>query len=98
VEITEWKEKIVEAVRKKFPKKWSTQDRLLGIVSQVADTAERIQFEEGLKQLTHLDKPVPRLIANIFVDLFVLCHIYNVDLNKELQEVLDWLQQSDEVR
>jgi len=100
MEIMKWREKIVKVLYKKFSKKWSSQDRLLAIISQIADLTEQIQYEQGIRQIqpAHINKPIQYLIASVFVDLFVLCDLYNVDLDKELQSNLEWLQNLEEVR
>ena len=98
MDIEQWQKEFIEAHEKRFTgSKWTAQDRLISLIAQAAEVGEAIQSRQGLKSAKG-SKSVQHLITSIFPDLFLLCDMLNVNLNKELTEALGWWQHSKAVR
>ena len=80
MDIHEWQNQFVEAISKRFPKEFTSEQRLLAIHRQLADVSEKIQFGGDVKH---------RIVA-VLPDFFMLCHHYGIDLNQELPAILAW--------
>jgi hypothetical protein len=83
MDIRLWQDKFVSACKKKFPKEFSPEQRLLAVSRQLADVSERMQFNPS---------DLKYRIAAILPDIFMLCDQCDVDLNKELVGVLGWFE------
>lgn len=84
MDIDRWQRMFFMAVNRKYPSKWTTEQRLLAIQRQIADVSHTHQFGElgGIS--------IKGRIAGIFPDLFMLCEQHGMDLNEELKSILDW--------
>lgn len=94
MEMEEWQQKFVDAVAQKFPlnkDNWTSRDRVLSLMSQVTDVGIAIQSDEGIRLDRKNEDSTRHLIASVFIDLFLLCEEYEVDLEEEWKEALDWL-------
>ncbi len=81
MDIQEWQKEFVDAMNSKFPETWTKEERLLAITRQLADVSKQLQFD---------GTEIQHRIAAIFPDLFMLCEQCDVDINKELLDVLSW--------
>ena len=91
----EWKERIVEAINERFPKKMSPEDKVISLVCQVASVGEEIQFSKGTRKF--ISKPeheneIGQTIVSVMLDIFVLCDMYDVDIDKELEKCEQWFK------
>ena len=93
MEIVEWQKRLVSAVKGRFPREWSAEDRVIGLLNQVSSVGEEVQSIAGLRKSRQHDS-LQHLIAVILVDVFMLCDMFNVNLDKELQKALDWFQET----
>lgn len=82
--ISEWQKQFGQTIHKKFPKKWTTEQRLLSLHRQVADISYTLNFKK-IKKVT-----LQTRIADVFIDLFVLCEELNVNLEKEFSRIMKW--------
>jgi hypothetical protein len=97
--IKKWQKEFKEACEKRFPdsKQWTDQDRLLSIMRQLADVSGGVQKEQGIyhpnpKNKTY-DNPNHRLAA-LIAETLILIEKRNFDLEKELQEVLNFYNEN----
>ena len=94
MDIKEWQQKFVHAIKNRFPNEWTKEQRLLAIYRQLADVSGAIAVSGGtLKCNLHGYENVDHAIACVFADLFMLAE--QIDLEKELGEVLCWLETVD---
>lgn len=86
MEIKNWQERMVKAVNNRYPK-WTFDQRLHSLHKQVSDVfyTHQIGRLEGVSIQTR--------IADIFVDLFLICEEFDVDLDKEFKIILEWFEQ-----
>lgn len=84
----EWEKHIAGTFHKKFGCKWTVQDRLLSIVSQCGEVAEKVQFDEGKRKKDKSHVPLNLMVSAIFLDAFVLADELGVDLEKSLAKAL----------
>jgi NTP pyrophosphatase (non-canonical NTP hydrolase) len=82
--ITEHQKQFTKAIHQKFPKRWTTEQRLLSLYRQVADISYTLHFKK-IKKVN-----LQTRIADTFIDLFVLCEELNVDLEKEFKRIMKW--------
>jgi len=78
-----WQKQFVEAVNTKYAK-WTFDQRLHSLHKQVSDVFYTHQIGE-MENVT-----IQTRIADIFVDLFVICDEFDVDLEKEFGIILEW--------
>lgn len=94
MEIAWWQKSIAQAVKEAFAKPLSTEQRLLAIVRQVADASMELAKMQGAIDTHHVShKFHQQAIACILLDVFVLAEEYGVDMDRELQEGLDWFRE-----
>lgn len=76
---------MVEAVNNRYTK-WTFEQRLHSLHKQVSDVfyTHQIGQMEGVTIQTR--------IADIFVDLFMICDEFDVDLDKEFNTILEWFK------
>ena len=99
MEIMEWKKLITEANYRKFPRRWSPQDKLISLVTQTGDIGEKIQVLQGIRNFDKRpNDSINQLLIGALIDILVLCDMYNVDIDKELADALNWFNNSEEVR
>lgn len=97
----EWQVAFTRAANKKFPgnKKWSEQDRVLSILRQLGDVSKGVQWDQDKYKMTKEEeehfKSTNHRIASLIADILILCEkreISNMELQKELDQVLKWYQ------
>lgn len=86
MEIKELQRLIVEAVNNRYSK-WDINQRLNSLHKQVAD----VFYTHQVGQMDGIT--IQTRIADIFVDLFMICDEFDVDLDKEFKFILDWFKQ-----
>lgn len=89
MQINDWKDKISSYYKEKFPNQdWSMQDRMLSLISQVASLAEKVQFNQGLRNVDKQHQTEELLVITVLLDVFILCSKLNIDIDKSLEEIL----------
>lgn len=83
--LQEWQKEFVKAVESRFPK-WTFDQRLHSLHKQVSDVFYTHQIGE-MNNVT-----IQTRIADIFVDLFLICDEFNVDFDKEFKVILEWFK------
>lgn len=86
MEITEWQKLFVDAVNQKYPK-WTFDQRLHSLHKQVSD----VFYTHQMGEMENI--PIQTRIADIFVDLFLICEEFDVDLEQEFSVILEWFRQ-----
>lgn len=82
-----WQKQFSKAIHKKFPKKWTTEQRLLSLHRQVADISYTLTVKK-IKGIT-----IQTRVADAFIDLFILCEELDVDLEKEFKYIMKWAKE-----
>ena len=90
----EWQSAFGAAVKKKFPKSMTPEDRLLAVYRQMGDLSGAMAFEAGrLKAVGHGYDNVPHRLACVFAELFILANeMGEQNLDVRLAEVLAWYE------
>ena len=87
MDIKDWQKLMVEAVNNKYPK-WTFEQRLHSLHKQVSD----VFYTHQIGEMEHVS--IQTRIADIFVDLFLICEEFDVDLESEFQIILDWFKEN----
>ena len=95
MDINTLRDRFVEKVDERFPKKWSKEERYISLVRQVSGLGECLQYRQGTINKCNQHDPLEHHFACIMLDLFVLSSLYQADLQKELEKVMDWLEHPD---
>lgn len=95
MDIILWQERLVEELNKTFPKKVSTEHRLLALHRQVSEASQEFARESGGMDMNHHleHSGYKHCLAAIFLDLFVLCEDAQVDIEVELEKAIKWLRE-----
>ena len=94
MDIVLWQKKFYEEVKKTFAKSLTSEQRLLSIFRQVADASMELAKKKGLIETEHISHiSCEQSIANIFVDLFVLCEEEGVELEQAFEIVLEYFKE-----
>lgn len=92
MEINKWQKVITKVINKRFPIKFSPEDRIISLASQVGQLGEKIQTLQGTRKWDRrADTPLSEMITAVFIDICILCDIYNIDLDKTLRGDIKWL-------
>lgn len=91
--ILQWQNLLAQAANQKFPNNsnWSQYDRIASIQRQLDDVLNAVRVEDGLLQSKHhAHKDVDHRIAALIADVLILADERDVDVEKELENVLRW--------
>lgn len=93
MDLNEWRDKVGSAYDIKFgDNKWTKQDRVLSIVSQCASFNERVQYRQGKRIVDKQHEADDILVASIMLDVLMLAHSMNIDLESTVAESLRKVQ------
>lgn len=67
---------------------WNEQDRLLHLFEEVGEFSEIILQYNKRKKPFKTKVDIENAVADIFEDLFALCVLYDIDLNKIIKKVI----------
>lgn len=90
--INQLRDEVVKAVREKYPKDISPENRYINLTQQVSDFGEALQYHLGTKTKTRQHDTVQQLIACIMVDLFMFSDFLKADLEKEVFDAIKWFE------
>ena len=100
--IMQWKQRFVRVTYQKF-KRVPPHARLKFFLGNVRDAKQAILPEEGILKPSKIPRArrkklhdYKHRIAAVFPDLFLLCDLYGMKLDYELQRVLDWFENQQE--
>lgn len=89
MEINYWRDRVVADYKQKFPNQdWSKQDRILGLLSQLASLGEKVQFNQGLRKFDKQHETEEMLVICILLDVLMLCGKLDVNIDEGLEEIL----------
>ncbi|KKQ86116.1 MAG: hypothetical protein UT09_C0040G0011 [Parcubacteria group bacterium GW2011_GWF2_38_8] len=95
--IQEWQKIISEATNRKFPNNVnkSQMDRVKSIKEQLEDVENSLKVEQGLlKNDDHAHQDPDHRIAALIANIFILAEMRGSKIEKELEKVLSWFQQT----
>jgi len=99
MDIQEWCKRINKARRFKFQNIDTPQDELLSLYRQVSSLSADIAVDMGIRKISHHPQPsIQNSIVSIMLNVFFLCDLYNVDIEKELTAGEHWFLTSKELR
>jgi hypothetical protein len=91
--LNETQKKVAKFYKEKFGnQEWTTQDRLLSLISQCSSLGERVQFEQGKRKKDTQHVVTKQLVGAIMLDALVLADQLDVDLEKEIAKGLNNLK------
>ncbi|MGB4076147.1 MAG: hypothetical protein WBK28_00385 [Minisyncoccia bacterium] len=90
--LKEWENLFVDAIHRKYGS--SSQEKRFAYISQeLEDISIALKVEKGeLLAIDHKYKDPDERIAGLLANVFVLANQRGTDLEKELQQALDWFQ------
>lgn len=90
--INELRDEMVEAVKEKYPKGISPENRYINLTEQVSDFGKSLQEYQGSIKKSERHDTIQHLIACIMVDLFMFSDYVNADLEKEVLAAIKWFK------
>ena len=92
MEINKLRDEVVKAIKEKYPKEWSLENRYISLIRQTGGLGESLQhYLEIISKDTQHDT-MQHQIACIMVDLFMLSDFFKADLEKELLAAIEWFK------
>ena len=93
--LKEWERLFADAIQKKFGT-CSQEKRLVYLLQELEDISIGLKVEKGeLEAVDHRYKKPDERIAGLLANVFVLTQQRGTDLEKELQQALDWFLNPD---
>lgn len=94
--ITQWKDRFVRVAYQKF-RRDPPAKRLKFLLGNVQDAKQAVLLKEGIVKSATIPPGRRKKLADykhritaVFPDLFLLCDLYGVDLDRELRRVMVW--------
>jgi hypothetical protein len=98
VTITQWKKRFVGITYRKFAR-IAPEKRLKFFLDNVRDAKLAVMLKEGIIRPASIPRKrrgklqdYKHRIAAVFPDLFLLCDLYEMDLDRELARVMKWFR------
>jgi NTP pyrophosphatase (non-canonical NTP hydrolase) len=68
---------------------WNKSDRMLHLFEEVGELSEIILQFNGRKKPAKTKEDIENAIADVIDDVFSLCILYNIDINKVITKVIN---------
>ncbi|HTH71892.1 MAG TPA: hypothetical protein VL737_00835 [Candidatus Pristimantibacillus sp.] len=72
-------------------RKWDAKDHAMGFVGDVGDLMKLVAAKEGVRAGTDIDSRLGHELADCLWSLFILAEHYDIDLKKEFERTMDYL-------
>lgn len=72
----------VEYEKKKFGKKWNTEELFIGLVSDIGDLSRLVLAKKGMMKIKNLKEQLGHEISDCLWGILVLADEYDVDIKK----------------
>ena len=92
MDINTLRDEVVKAVKEKYPKEWSPENRYISLIRQVAGLGESLQYHQETITKCSQHDTVQHQIACVMVDLFMLSDFLKADIEKELLLAIEWFK------
>lgn len=73
-------------------RKWDAKDHAMGLVGDTGDLMKLVAAKEGVRAATDLDSRLGHELADCLWSLFILAEHYDIDLEKEFERTMSYLE------
>ncbi len=73
---------------------WSAKDHALGFVGDVGDLMKLVAAKEGVRSGVDIDSRLGHELADCLWSIFVLANHYDIELEKEFDRTMSYLEKS----
>lgn len=78
--------------QKQRGRQWDAKDHAMGFVGDVGDLMKLVAAKEGVRPAADVDSRLGHELADCLWSLFILAEHYNIDLDKEFERTMDYLE------
>jgi len=89
--INELRDEVVKAVKEKYPKERSLENRFIDLHRNVGELGSSIQYRNGNYSKVHHDT-LQHQIASVMVDLFMISDMIGANVEEELKLAIKWFK------
>jgi NTP pyrophosphatase (non-canonical NTP hydrolase) len=79
--------------QKNYGRPWTDEEIALGFVGDVGDLAKLVMVASGVRNIPDAQQKLAHELADCLWSIFVLSHVYNVDLEQTFLQTMDELEQ-----
>lgn len=73
-------------------RKWDAKDHAMGFVGDVGDLMKLVAAKEGVRAGADIDSRLGHELADCLWSIFILAEHYDIDLKKEFDRTMDYLE------
>jgi NTP pyrophosphatase (non-canonical NTP hydrolase) len=94
MDVATLRDRLVEAVKRKFPNEFSAQQRFISVVTQMGELGDLILISDKVKENhKQLHNSPQQALVDVMIDLLILSKMLDVDIEKEIEKALEWFNQ-----